>query len=290
MRRFLKPGLLTGVVFFVFSGCAMLGTPPEISETKDLLEKARQAGAAQNCPQAFQEAQAALQKAQELCPCETKKAKAQAEVARAKVAKLCTDTDGDGVPDELDECPNTPAGVRVDDLGCAHPLDADGDGVLDADDQCPDTPADVQVDAKGCPLDSDGDGVFDYVDRCAGTPQGAAVTKFGCWDIKNLYFATDKSKVRSTHHQQLNAVLKVMQENPGVSLVIQGHTDTIATDEYNQVLSEKRAEAVRQYFLQRGIGAERLEAEAYGEKKPAASNLGPETRRYNRRVELHPSW
>jgi outer membrane protein OmpA-like peptidoglycan-associated protein len=115
------------------------------------------------------------------------------------------DTDGDGVPDRKDKCPDTPAGVKVDLNGC--PLDtdgdgvadyqdkcpevkglaalqgcpdADGDGVADADDKCPNTPAGTKVDASGCPLDADGDGVPDYLDKCPNTPRGVKVDANGC--------------------------------------------------------------------------------------------------------------
>ena len=115
------------------------------------------------------------------------------------------DTDGDGVPDRKDKCPDTPQGVKVDENGC--PLDtdgdgiadyqdkcpdvkglpalqgcpdADGDGVADADDRCPNTPAGVKVDATGCPLDADGDKVPDYLDKCPGTPAGVQVDATGC--------------------------------------------------------------------------------------------------------------
>ena len=115
------------------------------------------------------------------------------------------DSDGDGVPDKKDMCPDTPAGVQVDASGC--PLDrdgdgiadyqdecpdvpglkalngcpdSDGDGVTDSKDLCPDTPAGVKVDAKGCPLDRDGDGVADYLDKC---PDVVGVPLFnGCPD------------------------------------------------------------------------------------------------------------
>ncbi len=88
------------------------------------------------------------------------------------------DLDQDGVPDYLDQCPNTPPGTPVDSRGC--PLDSDGDGVPDHLDQCPGTPQGVKVDARGCPLDSDGDGVPDYLDQCPGTPRGQAVDERGC--------------------------------------------------------------------------------------------------------------
>ena len=73
------------------------------------------------------------------------------------------DSDGDGVTDDKDNCPGTPAGVRVNSEGC--PLDTDGDGVTDDMDKCPGTPAGVQVDNAGCPRDSDGDGVQDHLDN-----------------------------------------------------------------------------------------------------------------------------
>ncbi len=88
------------------------------------------------------------------------------------------DTDGDGVPDRKDNCPNTPMGARVDEHGC--PMDSDGDGVLDGLDQCADTPRGAKVDARGCPMDSDGDGVLDGLDQCADTPKGATVDAKGC--------------------------------------------------------------------------------------------------------------
>lgn len=89
-----------------------------------------------------------------------------------------TDLDQDGVPDYLDKCPNTPKGMLVGPEGCE--LDSDNDGVPDTRDQCPNTPAGVPVNAVGCPLDSDGDGVPDHLDKCAGTPVGVEVGADGC--------------------------------------------------------------------------------------------------------------
>ncbi len=88
------------------------------------------------------------------------------------------DSDGDGVYDGLDQCENTPKGAKVDAKGC--PSDADGDGVLDGIDTCPDTPKGATVDAKGCPSDSDGDGVLDGIDQCPATPKGALIDSLGC--------------------------------------------------------------------------------------------------------------
>jgi len=89
-----------------------------------------------------------------------------------------TDSDGDGVCDGLDKCPGTPRGAKVDANGC--PIDSDGDGVVDGLDECPNTVAGCKVDAKGCPTDSDGDGVCDGVDQCANTTTGCKVDEKGC--------------------------------------------------------------------------------------------------------------
>ena len=88
------------------------------------------------------------------------------------------DTDGDGVPDKKDKCPDTIKGAKVDATGC--PTDADGDGVFDGIDKCAQTPKGATVNATGCPSDQDGDTVFDGIDKCADTPKGASVDLTGC--------------------------------------------------------------------------------------------------------------
>ncbi|HVP35747.1 MAG TPA: OmpA family protein [Terriglobales bacterium] len=94
-------------------------------------------------------------------------------------AKGCPmDADNDGICDGLDKCPNTPKGCKVDATGC--PMDADGDGVCDGIDKCPNTPKGVKVDATGCPPDADGDGVPDYLDKCPDTPKACKVDANGC--------------------------------------------------------------------------------------------------------------
>ncbi|MCB1801978.1 MAG: thrombospondin type 3 repeat-containing protein [Gammaproteobacteria bacterium] len=88
------------------------------------------------------------------------------------------DTDGDGVTDRSDRCPQTAPGLAVDAHGCEP--DSDADGVLDRDDQCPGTGAGLAVDDKGCEPDRDNDGVPDVVDLCGTTPEGSAVDSNGC--------------------------------------------------------------------------------------------------------------
>jgi len=89
-----------------------------------------------------------------------------------------SDGDGDGVPDGVDRCTTTVAGAAVDERGC--PRDTDGDNIADGLDRCPDTPAGVLVDPRGCPKDSDGDKIPDGLDRCSDTPRGATVDALGC--------------------------------------------------------------------------------------------------------------
>ena len=88
------------------------------------------------------------------------------------------DSDGDDVLDADDACPDTPAGVKVDEFGC--PVDTDNDGVPDYQDDCPATPKNVTVDATGCPVDSDSDGIPDYTDICPDTPREVKVDELGC--------------------------------------------------------------------------------------------------------------
>lgn len=196
------------------------------------------------------------------------------------------DSDGDGVIDDLDRCPGTPKGVKVDAKGC--PLDTDGDGVPDYLDKCPDTPKGVKVDSVGCPLDTDGDGVPDYLDKCPGTPVGATVDKRGCWVIKGVQFDTAKWDIKPQAYPSLDEVVTILKKNPSLKLEIQGHTDNRGAPKYNQSLSEKRANAVMEYFVGKGVEQSRLSAKGYGLTKPAASNDSAAGRAQNRRVELKP--
>ena len=88
------------------------------------------------------------------------------------------DTDGDGVDDNKDVCPDTPMGLEVDEFGC--PIDSDSDGVPDYLDECDNTPRNILIDETGCPIDSDNDGVPDYLDKCPYTPQNVLVDENGC--------------------------------------------------------------------------------------------------------------
>ena len=90
------------------------------------------------------------------------------------------DSDGDTVIDRNDLCANTPAGVRINASGCPAAGDTDKDGIPDDRDQCAGTPVGARVDVSGCEFDADGDGVTDVNDRCPSTPAGAKVDATGC--------------------------------------------------------------------------------------------------------------
>ncbi|WP_435550603.1 outer membrane beta-barrel domain-containing protein [Desulfobacterium sp. N47] len=212
---------------------------------------------------------------------EVKEAPAVAEKVEEDV-----DTDGDGVYDSLDKCPDTPKGVKVDADGC--PLDTDGDGVYDYLDKCPDTPKGVKVDADGCPLDTDGDGVYDYLDKCPDTPKGASVDSRGCWVLAGVYFDTEKWNIVSQYFPVLDNVVGIIKKNPDMKLEIQGHTDSRGTEKYNQKLSENRAKSVLEYLAGKGVVRSKLTAKGYGYSVPAAPNDTEEGMAKNRRVELKP--
>ncbi len=200
------------------------------------------------------------------------------------------DSDGDGIPDYRDNCPNTPEGVAVGPEGC--PLDSDGDGVPDYLDTCPGTAAGIAVDESGCPLDSDGDGVPDYQDKCPGTMAGSAVDADGCppvgaeLDILNMEFDFDKSNIRDEYKPRLDTDVKVLQDNPNMTIMIEGHTDSTGPEAYNQALSERRANSVKDYMVEGGVDAGRMETVGKGESEPVADNGTREGRAQNRRVEL----
>ncbi|MBF0588347.1 MAG: OmpA family protein [Magnetococcales bacterium] len=196
------------------------------------------------------------------------------------------DSDGDGVYDYLDKCPGTPAGVTVDTSGC--PIDTDGDGVADYLDRCPGTPAGVDVDVKGCPLDKDGDGVLDYMDKCLGTPKGATVNELGCWVLKGVHFSSGSAAIQGRYHGILNQVARVLRNNAGVTVQVEGHTDNVGNSDLNKRLSDRRAQSVRRYLVNRGISSNRLSAVGYGMERPIASNESAAGRASNRRVELTP--
>ena len=136
--------------------------------------------------------------------------------------------------------------------------------------------------------DCDEDGVFDEDDRCPNTPKGARVDQYGCWTISNVLFDFDKSTIKPEFCSGLNAVVTVFKKNPELKAEIQGHTDNIGPEEYNIKLSERRAKAVFDYLVEKGIDASQLATAGFGFSRPIASNTTKEGRAQNRRVEFRP--
>jgi outer membrane protein OmpA-like peptidoglycan-associated protein len=200
------------------------------------------------------------------------------------------DSDRDGVADTADRCPGTPAGVGVDPAnGC--PVDADGDGVVDSVDKCPGTAAGVAVDPTGCPPDADGDGVADASDTCPGTPAGATVDPMGCPAsgpviLQGVSFLTGSAKLTLSSQGPLDRAVQALRERSNVRVVIEGHTDNVGNRDANLRLSKARADAVRAYFIAKGINASRLTAVGMGPDQPIAPNETEAGRAQNRRVQL----
>ena len=198
------------------------------------------------------------------------------------------DSDGDGVSNGLDKCPETPIHAAVDSLGC--PLDEDADGVPDGIDRCPETPYGAEVDRNGCPLDSDGDGVYDGLDKCPGTRPGAKVNKWGCPErirLDGVNFEYNSADLKPESLPILDKSGQLLVDVPEMRVRIEGHTDSDGTAEYNQKLSQRRADSVRFYLIKRfTLESSRIEGRGYGESMPIASNETPEGKALNRRVEF----
>jgi len=202
------------------------------------------------------------------------------------------DRDKDGINDEEDQCPDTPGIAKY--HGCPIP-DTDHDGINDEEDMCPDKPGPVEF--NGCPIpDSDGDGVNDKEDKCptvAGSREnnGCPVIKKEIiekvnYAAKKIFFATKSDVIVTASYSALDQVVAVLKANTTLKLFIEGHSDNVGTPAFNLTLSQKRADAVRNYLIKKGIDASRLQAKGYGMERPVADNSTEAGKAANRRVEL----
>jgi len=137
-------------------------------------------------------------------------------------------------------------------------------------------------------VDDDGDLVCAELDKCPGTPKGARVNKFGCWVLGDVLFDFDKSNIKPQYYRFLDDAAKVFEMNPSIKVEVQGNTDNIGTAKYNMGLSLRRANAVMQYLINKGVAPNRLNARGFGFSRPVATNDTDEGRALNRRVELTP--
>ena len=104
--------------------------------------------------------------------------------------------------------------------------------------------------------------------------------------LKNIYFEFDKDELMPRSFVELNKLLKIMRDNPKLSIRIIGHTDALGNDAYNQALSQRRAQAVVNFLTENKISKSRLFAKGEGERQPIATNDTDEGRAENRRVEF----
>ena len=217
---------------------------------------------------------------EDLCP----------NVKGIKEYKGCPDTDGDGVFDDLDECPKV-LGPK-DNKGCPWP-DSDNDGLSDNKDDCPTISGPVEN--RGCPY-GDTDGVNDNVDPCPKTT--GPVENKGCPVIekkdqkvidmafKNLEFETSKDIIEESSKPSLNSLAEKLKQKPEWNLLLSGHTDNDGDDDANMILSKNRSETVKSYLISRGISESRIRVNYFGETEPVANNNTSEGRQKNRRVEF----
>ncbi|HVZ56411.1 MAG TPA: OmpA family protein [Chitinophagaceae bacterium] len=202
------------------------------------------------------------------------------------------DSDGDGVNDELDKCPGVKGLAKYN--GCPIP-DTDGDGINDEEDKCPTVAGSPKY--NGCPIpDSDGDGVNDEEDKCPktkGSPENGGcpiiqkeIVEKVNYAARRIQFEFAKATILPSTHQVLDEVVKILQQNPSLTLTIEGHTSNHGDYQANMKLSQDRADHVRAYFESKGIDASRLKAIGYGPTRPLTTGKTEAEQARNRRVEL----
>ncbi|MFI5218877.1 MAG: OmpA family protein [Bacteroidia bacterium] len=197
----------------------------------------------------------------------------------APVAPVSKDSDGDGVMDKDDKCPDKAGTAKY--AGCPVP-DTDGDGVNDETDKCPAIAGTAKY--AGCPVpDTDGDGVNDETDKC---PNAVGVaSNYGCPDLV-VYFQREEAGLTDDDKANLDNVVRFLNNNPGINVIVEGHTSTPGGDAFNQTLSEKRAAEAVDYIVSKGIDKNRMQAIGLGEKFPIGDNTTEEGKAKSRRVVI----
>lgn len=230
---------------------------------------------------------------------------------RAKEFYGCPDGDEDGIMDKNDQCPKEAEDTDgfKDTDGCPEP-DNDNDKILDEADECPDVPEIVNgvKDQDGCPdeaPDTDKDGIPDHLDKCPNKPEtlNGFEDDDGCPDkgvnlvevtdgeikiLQRVEFATGSDKIQgAVSFAVLNTVAAVLNNRKEIFLVeVGGHTDNVGPADQNRTLSQKRADAVVKYLVDKGVDKTRLTGKGYGPDKPIADNKDSKGKQKNRRVEF----
>jgi outer membrane protein OmpA-like peptidoglycan-associated protein len=215
------------------------------------------------------------------------------------------DNDADGIVDIKDQCPGIPEDFDgfEDRDGCSDP-DNDKDGIVDSLDKCPNEPEDFDSfqDGDGCPdVDNDKDGLPDLKDRCANEAEvfNNIDDADGCPDtvkkepdmpkvqvIHGIAFKSGKTEMSFESYQYLEPIIKQLKQYPDVEVEVRGHTDSAGDYGKNMMLSQRRADAVRQYLISQGISGDRIKATGFGSSSPVADNRSAAGRAQNRRIEI----
>jgi outer membrane protein OmpA-like peptidoglycan-associated protein len=237
---------------------------------------------------------------------EAKSPERKADLRARRRHESRSDRDGDGIPDDIDACPDQPEdhlGSEPND-GCPLPPDRDGDGIPDQFDKCPDQPEDKDGidDGDGCPEDdADNDGVPDAVDACPKMPgkPSSDPKRNGCPTyiveesggvvrvLQQVHFAFGTATILPESFPILQEVADYLKANPSIKrMAVEGHTDNRGAADLNKRLSQQRAGSVMTWLVQHGIASSRLEAHGYGMERPIEDNSTDAGRAKNRRVEF----
>ncbi|MCC6552550.1 MAG: OmpA family protein [Polyangiaceae bacterium] len=212
------------------------------------------------------------------------------------------DRDRDGILDVHDACAAVPGLPSEDPAKNGCPPDKDQDGIPDGQDACPEYagPPNADPTLNGCPPDRDHDGIPDAYDTCPeekgfpsadldknGCPKTVRVTASEVQLLQQVQFDTDRATLKAVSDPILDEVAQVLKEHPEIlSVEVQGHTDERGSKLYNKRLSQRRAEAVKQALVARGIDGDKLTPKGYGREVPLEDNTTDEGRQKNRRVEF----
>ncbi|MCC6202993.1 MAG: OmpA family protein [Gammaproteobacteria bacterium] len=155
------------------------------------------------------------------------------------------------------------------------------------------TPAPAPAPVREQPRDSDGDGVLDTTDACPNTPRGTRVDNRGCpvagqtlLRLEGVTFAYDSATLTADAKTTLDKAVPMLKDNASVRVNVDGHTDSRGSEQYNQSLSQRRAQAVVDYLIEKGIARDQLTARGFGESAPVAANDSEANMARNRRVEF----
>lgn len=188
-----------------------------------------------------------------------------ASAAPTPAPQVNNDTDNDGVMNNMDECPNTPAGAEVDARGCEIVGDSDNDGVNDDRDQCADTPMNDKVDADGC-------------------------TVFEKEEVEHtlrVLFASESAEIQDPDSQDIQDFVDFFNRYGKTDALIEGHASAPGEEDYNMALSQRRADAFKDLLVERyDIDASRLSTKGFGESQLLMEGSSREANRMNRRIHI----